>query len=100
MPGPLSRLRERVGVRVFACRQGFVSHEHPRRLPAPGARRETPLTLSPSTSLRTGLSKGAMAPQRGTRFSSASSRPRLAGGGPLRGVKRHSCLTTNKRGAT
>ena len=27
MPGPLSRLRERVGVRVFACRQGFVSHE-------------------------------------------------------------------------
>ena len=27
MPGPLSRLRERVGVRVFTCRNDFVSHE-------------------------------------------------------------------------
>ena len=40
MPGPLSRLRERVGVRVFACRKGFVSHEHPALLSAPGVRGE------------------------------------------------------------
>ena len=34
MPGPLSRLRERVGVRVFGCRNDIVPHEfsgHERR---------------------------------------------------------------------
>ena len=37
MPGSYSRLRERVGVRVFACRQGFVSHEKGNSLHRRGA---------------------------------------------------------------
>ena len=41
MRGPLSRWRERVGVRVFARRQSFVSREFPTHLAVPGVGEET-----------------------------------------------------------
>ena len=40
MPGSLSRLRERVGVRVWACRHDLVSHEARRTQRVAEGRRE------------------------------------------------------------